>query len=118
MTKLEKSIRHEMKIYGPELRSGKYYGVCGHTVGDVPLYGFISLVCARVKDGICTDVNIYTVGDAFTRADYYGEDNDLGMFVNITEEVENYILDNSCDWNDLISDIVEKAKQPNLDEHA
>ena len=50
MTKLEKSIRHELKFYGSDLRAGRL-GVAGYSVGQVP-HGF------RFLEGAYCDLSL------------------------------------------------------------
>lgn len=98
MTKLNQSIRHEMKYYGPALRSG-HYGALGATVGEIPDdYKTIKSVHCDVKDGIVTDIRLYGVGDSQEARDYHGES------IEITEPVESY-LRREIDWNEMISAI-------------
>ena len=66
MTKLNKSIRHSLKSYGPYLRNG-HYGVAGYTTGVIPSdYKTISRVCCDVEGGIVTDIRIYGYGATIT----------------------------------------------------
>ena len=98
MTKLNKSIRHCMKDYGPSLRNG-HYGVAGYTVGAVPAdYQTLRSVHCDVEDGIVTDIRLYAVGAARERCDYYGESTD------ITSPVEDFLKGN-IDWDDMIDEI-------------
>lgn len=100
MTKLEKSIRREIKPFGPRLRSG-HYGVPRYTVGLVPNdFRTIKTVCCDVENGEVTDIRLYCVGDAMEAHDYHGKS------VNITEAVEKYLME-SRDWDDLIKSIEE-----------
>lgn len=104
MTKLNKSIRHCLKGYGPSLRNG-HYGVAGYTTGAVPAdYQTIHSVWCDVENGIVTDIRLYAVGDARERRDYYGET------TNITEPIEDYLKCN-IDWDSMIYEIEKIIKE-------
>ena len=104
MTKLNKSIRHCMKNYGPSLRNG-HYGVAGYTTGAVPAdYKTLFRVCCDVEGGIVTDIRIYVYGDAYECRDYYGESTD------ITVPVEDYLKCN-IDWDSMIYEIEKIIKE-------
>lgn len=104
MTRLNKSIRHSLKSYGPYLRNG-HYGVAGYTTGVIPSdYKTISRVCCDVEGGIVTDIRIYGYGDAYERRDYYGESTD------ITAPVEDYLKCN-IDWDSMIYEIEKIIKE-------
>lgn len=100
MTKLEKSIRREMKYYGPRLRAG-HYGVTDYTLGMVPKdFGYICGVFCDVEDGEVTDIRLYCYGDAEERKDYYGES------IDITEPVKRYLMGMSeWSWDAMIQEI-------------
>lgn len=102
MKKLEKSIRREMKYYGPRLRAG-HYGVAGYTTGIVPSdFRTLSGIFCDVDDGEVTGIRLYCVGDAEERRDYYGET------IDITEPVERYLMGLSdWDWDAMIREIVD-----------
>lgn len=116
MTRLERSVRHELNYYGAKIRAGGHYYVCGYSTGDVPKEGYISRVCARFKDGICTDVTIYTVGSGYAPDDYYCRSNHLGTYIDITGEIESYIMNRMYDWNELIDSIVDSIRDSEDDE--
>ena len=106
MDKLEKSIRHALKYYGPDIRNG-HWGVTSYTVGVMPSRGFIKGAYCDLENGIVTDIRLYAVGDAQEARDYYGES------VCITEPIEEYITDHN-DWDMLINEIynlIEKEVQ-------
>lgn len=89
MTKLEKSIRRELKHYGPYIRSG-YYDSNGR----------INKVCCDVENGIVTDVRLYTYGQAMERRDYYRES------IDITWPLSNYGGSRIQTWDDAIREIL------------
>lgn len=100
MTKLNKSIRHEMRYYGPRIRAG-HYGVARTSsgVGVIPDdFAFIRRVCCDVENGVVTDIRLYAVNDAMEERDYNEES------VNITEPVESYVA-NRIGWDDMIDEI-------------
>lgn len=100
MTKLNKSIRHEMRYYGPRIRAG-HYGVVGTSsgVGVIPDdFAFIRRVCCDVENGVVTDIRLYAVNDAMEERDYNEKS------VNITEPVESYVA-NQIGWDDMIDEI-------------
>ena len=98
MTKINKSIRHCMKGYGPRLRN-RHYSVAGYTTGVVPNdEATLHSVHCDVENGIVTDIRLYTVGAARERRDYYGES------TNITSPVEEYLKCN-IDWDEMIAEI-------------
>lgn len=101
MTKLEKSIRREMKYYGPRLRSGHY--ITPGFVGMVPVdFGTLCGVFCDVGDGEVTDIRLYCVGDAKERRDYYGET------IDITEPVKRYLMGMSeWSWSTMIQEIAD-----------
>lgn len=104
MSKLNKSIRHCLKGYGPSLRNG-HYGVAGYTTGVIPSdYKTLSRVCCDVEGGIVTDIRSYGYGDAYERRDYYGESTD------ITAPVEDYLKCN-IDWDSMIYEIEKIIKE-------
>ena len=104
MTKLNKSIRHCMKFYGPDLRNG-HYGVAGYTTGVIPSdYKTLSRVCCDIEGGIVTDIRVYGYGDAYERRDYYGESTD------ITAPIEDYLKCN-IDWDSMIYEIEKIIKE-------
>lgn len=92
MTKLEKSIRREMKYYGPRLRAW-HYGVAGYTTGIVPSdFRTLSGIFCDVEGVEVTEIRLYCVGDAEERRDYHGE------IIDITELVERYLMGMS-EWS-------------------
>ena len=101
MTKLEKSIRSEMKFWGPRIRAG-YYVLRGHT-GDIPKGGTIKALYASYEDGVVTDIRLYLQGDAWQRRDYEGWEGT----VDITKALEDYIRSYYSTWDDLIEGIAE-----------
>lgn len=101
MTKLEKSIRHEMSFYGPRLRAGGHYYVHGMT-GDMPKVGYVSKVCMDISDGICKNITVYTVGDAMDPDHYYGRCS------VVTDAVCDFITGDT-DWDGMINSIVNTA---------
>ena len=106
MKKLEKSIRREMKYYGPRLRAG-HYGVAGCITGIVPSdFSTISGIFCDVEDGEVTDIRLYCVGDAEERRDYYGES------IDITEPVKRYLMGMSeWSWSAMIREIVDTINE-------
>lgn len=97
MTKLEKSVRHELKYYGTALRNGHY--VTLGTTGRLKYnFQFLKDVYCDFEDGIVTGIRVYGYGDALAVCDYEGSSYD------ITEPVENY-LSQETSWDQLISDI-------------
>lgn len=107
MNKLEKSIRHEMKYFGPAIRTG-HWGVAGYTTGLVPSnYRTLHRVCCDVDPakGIVTDIRVYAYGDGMTPDDYYHRS------VDITEPVTDYLTQGGdFDWDMMISSICDIAK--------
>lgn len=92
---LEKSIRREMKFFGPRLRNG-HYGVVGYTLGRVPNdFTYIKKVCCNVENGECTDIRFYSFEDAMLACDHYGES------IDITKAIHQYLM-GSLDWNQMI----------------
>ena len=106
MTKLEKSIRHEMAHYGVALRSGKYWA--NGTSGTLPngFRGFFETAHCDYdsKNGIVSDIRIYVYGDAKEERDYYGRATD------ISDPIEAYIR-NEAPWDDMIAGIVEIVRE-------
>lgn len=104
MTNLLKSIRREMKRYGPRLRSG-HYGVAGYTTGVIPSdYQTIHSVHCDVESGVVTDIRLYPVGAAMEPCDYYDKS------INITHPVEEYLRGN-LDWAEMLSAIEAVVKE-------
>lgn len=104
MTNLLKSIRHEMNQYGPRLRSG-HYGVIGYTLGAVPIdFSYLCGVYCDVESGIVTDVRLYTVGDATSFHDAYGDS------IDITDPVKEYLC-NNLTWAEMLSAIEAIVKE-------
>lgn len=100
MNKLERSIRHEMKWYGPRLRTG-HYGALGNTVGVIPDdFGTIDGVFCDIDNGAVTDIRLYCVGDAKEPRDYHGRS------VEITSAVTDYLSEHH-DWNEMIHAMVD-----------
>ena len=97
MTKLNKSIRHAMKAYGPALRNGHYIAVGG--TGQHP-EGFQTFksAYADVEDGVASDIRLYAVGDAILRRDHDGDS------AEITGPV-NRFLSGDVSWNMMIDEI-------------
>lgn len=75
MTKLEKSIRHELAPYGPALRAG-HYNAPGHT-GFETERGTIAAAYCDVNHGIVEGDRLYGVEDALIRRDHFGETCDI-----------------------------------------
>lgn len=106
MTKLEKSVRHELSYIGPGLRAGSY-GLVGHFVGVMPSRGLVrALYCdVDTEHGIVSDIRMYGSGDALVYRDYYGES------VNITGALDHYFLDHYYTWDDFVREITEVARE-------
>lgn len=109
MKKLEKSIRRELKDFGPSLRNGHVW-VTGHSVGimgenDYFMQGAYADV--DVSEGIVTDIRIYAVGEGRLSRDFNEET------LNITEQIEGFLLEHneSFNWDDLICSIAEVAEE-------
>lgn len=107
MSKLEKSVRHEMNHYGAALRSGKYWPF-GET-GVVPCgsRGYVQSAFADVDNGTCTDITIYTVGDARQRK--HAECGDGS--VDITECINDYLRGDLDGWDGLIDAIFKQISE-------
>lgn len=101
MTKLEKSIRKEMKYYRNDIRYGKIVSL--GAVGEMPkYYKHLRDAYATINNGICEDINIYGFGDAYERKDYEK------ATINITDAIDNAIRNypNNCTWDEVIDDIM------------
>lgn len=112
MTKLEKSIRSSLKVYGPALRAGHYsapgavHYYNGGEIGD-----YIQRVCCDVEDGVVTDIRLYVVGEPMTCADYNGDS------CSITEAVCDYLAGNSDHaWDELIDAIAQLVREYEMDD--
>lgn len=107
MTKLEKSIRHELSYIGPGLRAGSY-GMAGRHSGILPRRGLAeSLYCdVDAGQGTVTGIRMYGPGDARERRDHDGES------VDITEALEHFLTGNGEDytWDDFVGEIAETAQ--------
>lgn len=103
MSKIEKSVRAEMRPYGPALRAGHYAVPGGRRCGDMPKIGYINSAHMDVEGGVCTDIRVYAVGEAMERRDYHGES------ANITDEIQDY-LEGETDWNGMIRAIADVAR--------
>ena len=111
MKKLEKSIRRELKPYGPDLRNGHIHS---HSSVGLMVHGvdrFLDSAFASVDadHGIVTDIRLYFDGEAIRRDDYYGET------VCITDQVCDWISDKTT-WDDLIGSIVRAVEEAAHDE--
>ena len=109
MKKLEKSIRHELKDFGPSLRNGHVL-VTGHSVGIVGENDYFmqgAYADVDVSEGIVTDIRIYAVGEGRLSRDFNEET------LNITEQIEGFLLEHneSFNWDDLICRIAEAAEE-------
>lgn len=109
MTKLEKSIRHELAYYGPSLRAGHYEKL--GTTGTLPKRGYLNQACADIEDGIVTDIRIYTVGDARERRDFYGESCDITSAFDGEYGYLSY-----WDWDVMIAEIIDLVQQYDADQ--
>lgn len=100
MTKLEKSIRRELKYFGPKLRAG-HWGALGHTMGIVsPNFRYLYRAYCDFDGGEITGVRLYGVGDALTAKDYHGDS------IDITGPLESYLRGESgWSWGSLIAGI-------------
>lgn len=101
MKKLEKSVRHELKTYGPDLRNGHIYNNASAGLMTPGVDRFLDSAFASVDAdrGIVTDIRFYFDGEAIRRDDYYGET------VCITDQVCDWISDKTT-WDDLIDSVV------------
>ncbi|MBM6725078.1 hypothetical protein [Pseudoflavonifractor phocaeensis] len=106
MTKLERSIRHELSYIGPGLRAGSY-GLVGHFVGVMPSRGLVNALYCDVdtEHGIVSNIRMYGSGDAMERRDYYGES------VNITSALDHYFTNHDYEWNDFVQEIAEIVQE-------
>lgn len=111
MTKLEKSIRRELKYFGPALRNG-HYGLQRYTLGIMPKRGLISSVHCDVEEGEVTNIRIYCGGDALWYKDYYGDS------IEITNAFVTYLKaeDEGWDWDALIRNIADEIQDTLRDE--
>lgn len=101
MTRLEKSIRHELAPYGPALRAG-HYNAPGYT-GFETKRGTIAAAYCDVENGIVTDIRFYGFEGGKLSRDYHGKSCDISSaFYNADGEGFLY----SYDWESLIDDIV------------
>ena len=100
MTKLEKSIRHELKFYGSDLRAGRW-GVAGYSVGQVPHgFRFLEGAYCDIGDGEVTDIRLYAYGNAYAAKDVNGDS------IDITKPIEEYLRgETDRSWDKLIFDI-------------
>lgn len=106
MTKLEKSIRHEMAGYGPGLRAG-HYNAPNHA-GFMTKYGTIAAAFCDVEDGIVTDIRLYDYSEGRIPQDYYKESCEItDAFYN--QHGTGY-FDGNYDWDDFIEQIVDIVK--------
>lgn len=100
MTKLEKSVRHCMSYYGQALRARKY--IYRGFAGAIPdnCRGVIHYFSAKIKDGICTNINGYVFGQAMYEEDYYRKN------IDITEPVGKLAAHHpEYSWDEMINDI-------------
>lgn len=101
MNKREKSIRHELKFYGPKIRAG-HMKIPGETTGwmdEKDFYLASAHADVDVHAGIVTDIRLYRVGDAKAARDYYGQT------LEFTDILYEYIRDPEATWDELIGGI-------------
>ena len=107
MKKLEKSVRSQLWPYANDLH--KRWIIQGFT-GEAPCYGPKILRCAYadidVEHGICTGISIYGMEDALRR-DHHEHAVD---FVDITEEVKQYIHEYEFEYKNLVQAVVDKIE--------
>ncbi len=106
MTKLEKSIRAEMKYYRNDIKSGKLVSL--GAVGIMQKnYKHFRNAFATVEDGICKDIRIYGYQDAYEKRDFWKTTIDITEAID--RAIEEYPIEST--WDEVISDIMEIIKE-------
>lgn len=113
-SKLELSIKRELKHFGYDLRASNY-GIAGHgDPGAKPKYGFITHAYLDISPtkGIATRIRLYRCKGECPRDWYYKS-------IDITEMLGGYIDgEHRGDWNALVrligSAIKEALKEPEV----
>lgn len=108
MDKLEKSIRRNMKFYGPALRAGNYWlpGMAGTLPKNFRGYLKSAFCDYDPERGIVTDIRLYTVGDGIDIRDYRGES------IDITEQITEWMRDRDyISWNGMIENIADIVRR-------
>ena len=107
MKKLEKSVRSQLWPYANDLH--KRWAIQGFE-GPHLCCGYRILRCAYadidIKHGICTGISLYGMEDAMRR-DHYEHTID---FVDITEEVKQYIHEYEFEYKNLVQAVVDKIQ--------